>query len=98
MGTSAALDNPRCRQDDPSGTGLRGYGRFDSTVVGGGPACVKAWKAGADNGGATWQGVTKDKVTVVAVLPNETQLESDPVTPKHKADKSPSTYEDAVHD
>ena len=77
---------------------LGGYGRFDSTVVGGGPVCVKAWKAGADNGGATWQGVTKDKITVVAVLPNDTQLETDPVKPKHKADKSPSTYENAIHD
>ena len=60
--------------------------------------CVKAWKAGADNGGATAQGVTKDRITVVAVLPNDTQLETDPVTPKHMADKSPSTYEDAIHD
>ena len=99
MGTSAALDNPRCRAKNPSGDILLGgYGRFDSTVVGGGPVCVKAWKAGADNGGATWQGVTKDKITVVAVLPNDTQLESDPVKPKHKADKSPSTYENAIHD
>ena len=99
MGTSAALDNPRCRQTSPSGDILYGgYGRFDTTVVGGGPVCVKAWKAGADNGGATWQGVTKDKITVVAVLPNDTQLESDPVLPKHKADKSPSTYENAIHD
>ena len=99
MGTTAALQHPRCRKTNPSGDVLGGgYGRFDSTVIGGGPVCVKPWKAGADNGGATWQGVTKDKVTVVAVLPNDTQLESDPVTPKHKADKSASTYEDAVHD
>ena len=99
MGTSAALDNPRCRLKNPAGQVLSGgYGRFDSTVVGGGPTCVKEWKAGADNGGATSQGVTKDKITVVAVLPNEQELESDPVTPKHKADKSGSTYEDAIHD
>ena len=99
MGTSAALDNPRCRAESPQGEPLlAGYGRFDSTVVGGGPVCVKEWKAGTDNGGATWQGVTKDKITVVAVLPNDTQLETDPVTPKHKADKSPSTYENAIHD
>ena len=99
MGTSAALDNPRCRAESTQGEPLlAGYGRFDSTVVGGGPVCVKEWKAGADNGGATWQGVTKDKITVVAVLPNDTQLETDPVTPKHKADKSPSTYENAIHD
>ena len=95
VGTQAALDNPKCRHDDPK---YGAYGRFDSTVVGGGPVCVKAWKAGADNGGATWQGVTKDKITVVAVVPNETQLQTDPVKPKHKADKSPSTYMDAIHD
>jgi hypothetical protein len=99
MGTSAALDNPQCRKESPQGEALLGgYGRFDSTIVGGGPVCVKEWKAGADNGGATWQGVTKDKITVVAVLPNETQLGTDPVKPKHKADKSPSTYENAIHD
>ena len=62
------------------------YGRFDTTEVGGGPVCVKAWKAGADNGGATSQGVTKDKITVVAVLPNDEQLKTDPVEPKHMAD------------
>ena len=60
--------------------------------------CVKAWKDGADNGGATWQGVTKDKITVIAVLPNDAQLETDPVKPKNKADKSPSTYQNAIHD
>jgi hypothetical protein len=99
MGTTAALDNPRCRKETPQGEELLGgYGRFDSTFIGGGPVCVKEWKAGADNGGATWQGVTKDKITVVAVLPNDTQLETDPVAPKHKADKSPSTYENAIHD
>ena len=72
MGTTAALDNPRVPRRNPAGEVLLGgYGRFDSTVVGGGPTCVKAWKDGADNGGATWQGVTKDKITVVAVLPND---------------------------
>ena len=75
---TAALDNPKCRHDDPK---YGAYGRFDSTVVGGGPVCVKEWKAGADNGGATCQGVTKDRITVVAVVPNDTQLETDPVTP-----------------
>jgi hypothetical protein len=99
VGTTAALENPRCHKTNPAGDSLYfGYGRFDSTFIGGGPVCVKEWKDGDDNGGATWQGVTKDKVTVVAVLPNEQELQSDPVTPKHLVDKSPSTYEDAVHD
>ena len=34
---------------------------------------MKAWKAGADNGGATAPGVTEDRIKVVAFLPNEEQ-------------------------
>ncbi len=99
MGTSTALNNPRCHKTSPAGEALAGgYGRFDATTVGGGPVCVKEWKEGMDNGGATAQGVTKDKVTVVAVLPNEQELTADPVKPTYKADKSPSTYENAIHD
>ena len=60
--------------------------------------CVKAWKAGADNSGTTAPGVTKDRITVVAVVPNETQLQTDPVKPNHMADRSQSTYIDAIHD
>ena len=95
VGTQAALDNPKCRHDDPK---YGPYGRFDTAVVGGGPVCVKAWKAGADNGGATAPGVTKDRITVVAVVPNETQLQTDPVKPNHMVDRSLSTYVDAIHD
>jgi hypothetical protein len=99
VGTTAAVNNPECHKTNPSGDTLYfGYGRFNSTVVGGGPVCVKPWKDGADNGGATAQGVTKDKVTIVAVLPNDQQLQSDPVKPKHLADKSASNYENAIHD
>ncbi len=95
MGTQAALDNPRCRHDDPK---YGPYGRFDSTEIGGGPTCVKAWKAGANNGGATAQGVTKDKVTIVAVVPNDAQNKADPVAPKNRADMSPSTIQNALND
>ena len=95
MGTQAALDNPRCRHDDPK---YGPYGHFDSTEIGGGPVCVKAWKAGAKNGGATAQGVTAKKITVVALVPNEEQLKADPVSPKHRADNSASTIQDALYD
>ena len=95
MGTQAALDNPRCRHDDPS---YGPYGRFDTTEFGGASACVKAWKAGADNGGATSQGVTKDKITVVAVIPNDEQKKSDPVAPKQRAGGAPSTYQNSLYD
>ena len=95
MGTQAALDNPRCTHDDPK---FGPYGSFDTTQMGGGAPCVKVWKAGADNGGATSQGVTKDKVTVVAVIQNDEQKKKDPVAPKHRADKSPSTYQNSLYD
>ncbi|HEY7106663.1 MAG TPA: hypothetical protein VH986_09685 [Acidimicrobiia bacterium] len=95
MGTQAALDNPRCRHDDPK---YGPYGRFDSTEIGGGPVCVKEWKPGADNGGATAQGVTKDRILVVALVPNDAQNKADPVAPKNRADNSPSTIQNALHD
>ena len=74
------------------------YGRFDSTSVGGGPACVKEWKEGADNGGATAPGVTKDRIRVVFILQNEEQLKTDPVKPQNRASGTTGTYEDAIHD
>ena len=95
MGTQAALDNPRCRHDDPR---YGPYGRFDNTEIGGGPVCVKAWKAGDDNGGATSQGVTAKRITVVALVPNADQLKADPVAPKHREDSSASTIQNALHD
>jgi len=95
IGTPAALDNPRCRHDDPK---YGPYGHFDSTELGGGPVCVKAWTAGDDNGGATSQGVTKHKITVVAVIHNDQQIKTDPVPPKRLADNSTGRYQDAIYD
>jgi hypothetical protein len=95
------LENPRCNTDDPR-YGV--YGRFDSTVKGAGPICVKPWKDGANNGGATYQGVTKDTITVVAVLPNAQQMARGSVpqgtVPALRSDptQQAGTYEDAVHD
>jgi hypothetical protein len=95
IGTDAALDNPRCRHDDPK---YGPYGRFDDTEIGGGPVCVKEWTAGDDNGGATAQGVTKNRITVVAVIHNDEQLKSDPVPPKTRSNNSLGTYQDAIYD
>lgn len=100
IGTDAALNNPKCHHDNPA-SGV--YGRFNSTVVGAGPICVKPWKDGADNGGATAPGVTEDKVTVVAVLPNDTQLGGTSTAagtaPVRRTDLAPGgTYADATHD
>src|SRR5436190_17977622 len=95
MGTQAALDNPRCRHDEASSGP---YGRFDTTVVGGGAACVKAWKAGDNNGGATAPGVTKDRIKVVFILPNDQVFAKDPVKPTNRSTGATGTYQDGVHD
>jgi hypothetical protein len=93
MGTQAALDNPRCRHDDAR---YGPYGRFDSTVVGGGPPCVKEWSDGDDNGGATSRGVTADRIKVVFVLPSSAQR--DPVPPTVRDTQEKGTYQDGIHD
>ncbi len=68
MNTAAAFANPQCRKDAGP------YGRMDFVFEGFGPVCVAEWKKGTDNGGATAQGVTKDKIKVVVLVPNEQQL------------------------
>ena len=66
--TPAAYANPLCDRD--AGT----YGRIGLvTKALWGPACLPAkWKG--DNGGATYQGVTKDSIKAVVLLPNDQQL------------------------
>jgi hypothetical protein len=95
MGTPAALDNPSCRHDDPK---YGPYGRFDTTVVGGGGACVKPWKAGDNNGGATTPGVTKDRIKVVFILPDDQQFAKDPVKPTNRSTGTTGNYQDGIHD
>ena len=55
--TAVALKNPAC---DPS------TGRFKFQFYAA-PPCVKQWKSGADNGGATAQGVTRKSIKVVVL-------------------------------
>ena len=57
IGSAAALANPKC---DPATKRVK----YQSYAA---PLCVKPWKDGADNGGATAQGVTA-KTIKVAVL------------------------------
>ena len=57
IGSAEALKNPQC---DPTTKRIR-YQTYSA------PLCVKAWKDGADNGGKTAQGVTKDKILVVVL-------------------------------
>jgi hypothetical protein len=76
INTAAALDNPQC--DKSAGP----YGRLDFVLAGSGPTCVTPWKTGQDNGGKTYQGVTKDTIKVVALVPNEQQMSE--VTPTQR--------------
>ncbi len=98
IGTSAALNNPECTTGEAHGA----YGQLNSTTVGGGPVCVKPWKDGDNNGGATAQGVTKTSIKVVAVVPNQTQLDklrqTGGATATRRADRGESTWVDAFHD
>jgi hypothetical protein len=57
IGSAEALKNPQC---DPT----VGRIRLQSYAA---PLCVKAWNNGADNGGATAQGVTKNSILVVVL-------------------------------
>ncbi len=59
IGTAAAKNSPLC---DPT-TGRIKIPAYLASV------CVKPWKDGANNGGATYQGVTKDSVKVVVYVP-----------------------------
>src|SRR5262245_49982512 len=93
MGTQAALDNPACRVDETTGP----YGRFDGVQEGTGPVCVKEWK-GKDNGGSTAQGVTKNRIKIVALIPNEQQMGTEPQPPRKVSDNSKSNYQDGIYD
>jgi hypothetical protein len=98
MGAKAALENPECVLDERTAP----YGRFSTSIVGGGPLCVKPWEQGDDNGGKTAQGVTTDRVEVVVVVPNDQQIEIQAqqggTPPQNRTDMSRGRYEDAVHD
>ena len=60
--------------------------------------CVKAWEAGADNGGATSPGVTADTIKVVVLKPPDqtTQESRSPI--RNRATGQFATVEDAVRD
>ena len=71
-------------------------GRFNGSTVGGGPFCVRPFKAGENNGGATSQGVTADKISVVYVLGHIPETRAQPAT--NQVNGSPGTDSDAIHD
>lgn len=61
IGTTAALSQPNCDEKTE---------RIKVQYYGTAP-CVKAWQKGANNGGATAQGVTKDEIRVVVLIGDE---------------------------
>ena len=102
MNTSAAFANPNC--DKAGGP----YGKLKFVLKagypdpGGAPICVAVWKKGKDNGGATYQGVTKDSIKVVALEANDAQLAATPAPGKSidNADGAlgSGTMQDALND
>ncbi len=66
LGSKAALAQSTC--------GAKGHTNFQYKDDTNGPFCVNPWKDGADNGGATAQGVTKDSMKVVVYVPTEAQM------------------------
>ena len=102
IGTAAAMNNPRCNTSEPR-YGV--YGRFNgggAATMGTGGICVKPWKQGDDNGGATYRGVTADSIRIVAVVPNEQQItvqaQQGGTPPTDRVTGERGSYRDAVYD
>jgi hypothetical protein len=97
MGTAAAFANPHCNKSGGP------YGKLEFVVKqgfpdpGGSPICVAVWK-GKDNGGATYEGVTKDTVKVVALLPNDQQTAALPPTGRAIDNSVGTTGSGTMHD
>jgi hypothetical protein len=91
VGTKAALNSPLC---DPA----TGKIKIPSHLA---SACTKALKKGDSNGGATYPGVTKDKVkVVVCVPPRDVQLNppAGGQPPTNRSTGKTGLIEDAVLD
>jgi hypothetical protein len=89
IGTKAALDSPNC---DPT----TGQIKFPHPF--GVPECVAPLKAGASNGGATSQGVTKDSIKVVTLLPPEGATLTDAIKVTNQATGQPGDIKQAIED
>ena len=87
-GTAAAAKNPDCDPDT---------GRVKFPSLAGAPSCAKEWKDGADNGGKTAQGVTKDTIKVVVLYTDVVQDEAaSPATLYRNQDERETFFEPAV--
>ena len=88
VGTKAALNGPQCDKE-------RGRILF---VYAGWVPCVKPWAKGANNGGATYQGVTKDSIKVVVRKAPDQTTQTGRAPIRDRATGEFATVEDAVRD
>jgi hypothetical protein len=95
IGSSAALSGPNC---DPATKRVK-------IVYAYLPPCVAPYKKGADNGGATMQGVTKDTIKVVVYTgipadqaPEDATVQGMGQLATNLSTGLPGTIENAVHD
>jgi hypothetical protein len=91
IGSDAARTGPLC---DPQTAKIK----IPSYLA---AVCVRPWEAGADNGGSTYRGVTRDSIKAVAyVAPNDVQL-SPPgggQPPRNRSTGSNGIIQDAILD
>ena len=94
INTAAAYANPQCVRDDGP------YGQLEFLLTEPGPVCLPQWEAGKDNGGATYDGVTADSISVIALVPNEQQFAVLPRggAPTNYATNQTGTIPDALED
>ena len=94
INTPAAYANPQCNRDAGGP-----YGTMSFVYEGVGPVCLPQWKGG-NNGGSTYQGVTKDAIKVVSVVPNAQQLAAlgSRAAPTNYATGQAGTVSDALSD
>lgn len=76
IGTKAALQSPDC--DAEAGTNGEGKTKISGWYWA--PPCVKPWRSGSNNGGATAPGVTAETIAVTALVPNSQQKLAAPPT------------------
>src|SRR5262245_65273732 len=91
IGTKAALNGPLC---DPA-TGRIKIPAYLASL------CVKPWKDGADNGGATYQGVTKDSIKVVVYVAPAYLQKNPPgggLPPRNRSTRQPGLLQYAILD
>jgi hypothetical protein len=88
VGTKAALNGAQCDK-------ARGRIKF---VYAGWVPCVKPWAKNANNGGATYQGVTKDSIKVVIRKAPDQTTNTGRAPIKDRATGQFATVEDAVRD